>query len=183
MKILIALLITMFAFEVSFASNAEQLIGTPAPEWNNQQWLNSPPLRISDLKGKVILVRFFMDSSCPLCRASAPYLNDWFTTFKDKGLMVIGMYTPKPSPMHVPIEDVEKYVKEYGFEFPVALDNDWATLNKFWLDRVPDADFTSVSFLIDKKGIVRYIHEGGQYDADDVKKIREKIEKLLISIE
>jgi peroxiredoxin len=178
-KILIVLLMTLFAFEVSFASNAEQLIGTPAPEWNNQQWINSPPLRISDLKGKVILVRFFMDSSCPFCQASAPYLNEFFNTYKNKGLIVIGMYTPKPSPMNVPIEDVRKYVKDYDFEFPVALDNDWATLNKFWLDRVPDADFTSVSFLIDKKGIIRYIHKGGQYDREDVKIIRNKIEELL----
>lgn len=182
-KILIVLLMGLFAFEVSFASNAEQLIGTPAPEWNNQQWINSPPLRISDLKGKVILIRFFMDSSCPFCRASAPYLNDFFNSYKNKGLIVIGMYTPKPSPMDVPIEDVRKYVKDYGFEFPVALDNDWATLNKFWLNRVPDADFTSVSFLIDKKGIVRYIHKGGQYDREDVKNMREKIEKMLISAE
>jgi peroxiredoxin len=169
----------LFAFEVSDALNAEQLIGTPAPEWNNQQWINSPPLRISDLKGKVILVRFFMDSSCPFCRASAPFLNEFFNTYKNKGLIVIGMYTPKPSPMDVPIEDVRKYVKDYGFEFPVALDNDWATLNKFWLNRLPDADFTSVSFLIDKKGIVRYIHKGGQYDREDVKIIRNKIEELL----
>ena len=173
----------MFAFGVSFASNAEELIGAPAPEWNNQQWINSPPLRISDLKGKVILVRFFMDSSCPLCRASSPYLSELYSAFKNKGLIVVGMFTPKPSPMHVPIEDVQKYVKEYGFQFPVALDNDWATLNKFWLNRVPDADFTSVSFLIDKKGIVRYIHHGGQYDPDDVKKIREKIEELLTTSE
>jgi hypothetical protein len=46
-----------------------------------------------------------------------------------------------------------------------------------------DADFTSVSFLIDKKGIVRYMHKGGQYDPDDVKRIREKIEELLNSSE
>jgi len=128
------------------ASQAEKVIGTPAPEWNNQQWINSPPLRISDLKGKVILVRFFMDSNCPFCRATAPYLNEFYNAFKDQGLIVIGMYTPKPSPMDVPIEEVRKYVKDYEFQFPVALDNDWATLNKFWLDRVPNADFTSVSF-------------------------------------
>ena len=178
-KILIVTLIAIFAFQICMASQGENLIGIPAPEWNNQQWINSPPLRISDLKGKVILVRFFMDSSCPFCRASAPYLNEFYSAYKIKGLVVIGMYTPKPSPMNVPIEEVQKYVKDYGFEFPVALDNDWATLNKFWLDRVPDADFTSVSFLIDKKGIVRYIHKGGQYDPEDVKEIREKIEDLL----
>lgn len=161
------------------ASQAEKLIGTPAPEWNNQQWINSSPLHISDFKGKPILIRFFMDSSCPFCRASAPFLNEFYNAYKNKGLMVIGMYTPKPEPMNVPLEEVQKYVKDYGFEFPVTLDNDWATLNKFWLDRVPDADFTSVTFLIDKKGIVRYIHPGGIYNSDDVQTIRKKIEELV----
>jgi peroxiredoxin len=182
-KILIVSLLILFAFQILLASDGGQLIGTPAPEWNNQQWINSQPLHLSDLKGKVILVRFFMDSSCPLCRASAPYLNEFFDTFNDRGLIIIGMFTPKPAPRSVPISDVRKYVKEYGFQFPVALDNDWATLNKFWLDRVPDADFTSVSFLIDKKGIVRYIHKGGQYDREDAKDIRKKIEELLNSTE
>ena len=145
-KILIVTLLTIFAFQISMASQAEKVIGTPAPEWNNQQWINSPPLRISDLKGKVILVRFFMDSNCPFCRATAPYLNEFYNAFKDQGLIVIGMYTPKPSPMDVAIEEVRKYVKDYEFQFPVALDNDWATLNKFWLDRVPDADFHQSAF-------------------------------------
>jgi peroxiredoxin len=178
-KILVVTLLIIFASQISMASEGEKLIGTPAPGWNNQQWINSVPLQISDLKGKVILIRFFMDSSCPFCRASAPYLNEFYNAFKSQGLMVIGMYTPKPSPANVPVEEVQKYVKDYGFEFPVALDNDWATLNKFWLNRVPDADFTSVSFLIDKKGIVRYLHHGGKYDAEDVKEIRQKIKDLL----
>jgi peroxiredoxin len=182
-KIFIVTLITIFAAQICMASQGEKIIDTPAPEWNNHQWINSPPLQISDLRGKVILVRFFMDSNCPFCSASAPFLNEFYSTFKDKGLIVIGMYTPKPSPANVPLEEVQKYVKDYGFQFPVALDNDWATLNKFWLDRVPDADFTSVSFLIDKKGIVRYIHPGGKYDNDDVKMIRKKIEELLSSAE
>jgi len=179
-KILIVItLITIFSFQISMASQGENLIGISAPDWNNQQWINSPPIRLSDLKGKVILVRFFMDSSCPLCRASAPYLNEFYNAYKNKGLIVIGMYTPKPEPMNVPIEEVQKYVKEFGFEFPVALDNDWATLNKFWLDRVPDADFTSVSFLIDKKGIVRFNHHGGKYESKDVETIRKMIQALL----
>jgi peroxiredoxin len=171
--------IIIFAIQIAMASQGKNLIGTSAPEWNNQQWINSPPLRISDLRGKVIFVRFFMDSNCPFCSASAPYLNEFYNSYKNKGLIVIGMYTPKPSPMNVPIDEVRKYVKDYGFEFPVALDNDWATLNKFWLDRVPDADFTSVSFLIDKKGIVRYIHPGGKYENQDVQNIRKLIEELL----
>jgi len=169
----------LLGVQILLGSDADQLIGTPAPEWNNQEWINSQPLRLSQLKGKVILLRFFMESSCPLCRASAPYLNEFFAKYKEKGLIVIGMYTPKPEPMNVSIEDVRRYVKDYGFQFPVALDNDWATLNKFWLNHVPNADFTSVSFLIDQKGIIRYIHKGGQYSSGDTQNIRKKIEELL----
>jgi peroxiredoxin len=143
--------------------SGDQLIGTRAPEWNNRVWINSPALKLSQLKGKVVLVRFFMESSCPFCRASAPFLNQFFARYKDKGLVVIGMYTPKPTPRETPVETVRQYVTKYGFQFPVALDNDWATLNQFWLNRVSDAEYTSVSFLIDKKGIIRYIHPGGAY--------------------
>ena len=133
------------------AFSGDRLIGTMAPEWSNEQWINSSALRMTQLKGKVILIRFFMESSCPYCRASAPYLNRLYSNYGDKGLVVIGMYTPKPAPRRTSLETVQQYVKDYGFQFPVALDNDWSTLNKYWLDRVPDADYTSASFLIDKK--------------------------------
>jgi hypothetical protein len=53
-----------------------------------------------------------------------------------------------------------------GFEFPVAVDDDWATLRRLWLDRVPDAKFTSASLLIDREGIVRHVHPGGLYARD-----------------
>jgi peroxiredoxin len=124
-------------------------------------------------------MRFFMESDCPMCRASAPYLNEFHRQYKERGLAVIGMYTPKPQPRKTSVETVRRFVQDYGFEFPVALDNDWATLKIFWLDRVPDADFTSVSFLIDKNGIIRYIHPGGAYTAKDADAIRSKIEAFL----
>ena len=161
----------------------DRLIGTSAPEWDNQQWINSPPITISQLKGKVVLLRFFMESSCPFCRATAPYLNQFYAKYKDRGLVIIGMYTPKPSPSETPFQDVQRYVRDYGFQFPVALDNDWSTLTKYWLDRTPDADYTSVSFLIDKKGTIRYIHPGGAYSAQDAAEIEKKIEELLPDIQ
>lgn len=167
-------------------SGGQSLIGTRAPEWHNRTWINSTPVKLSDLRGKVVLVRFFMDSTCPLCRATAPSLNYFNSTYKDQGLVVIGMYTPKPLPQDVSVDAVRKYAQDYGFHFPVALDNDWATLKSYWLDRVPDANYTSVSFLIDKNGIVRYIHPGGEYCATstdpvsrkDFAKIEQWIRKL-----
>ena len=161
------------------AFSGSDLVGTQAPEWNNQQWLNSQPLKLSQLKGKVVLLRFFMESSCPMCRASAPYLNDFYAKYKDDGLVVVGMYTPKPNPRKTEIEAVKLFVTDYGFEFPVALDNDWATLKSFWLNRVPDARFTSVSFLIDRKGTIRYIHSGGTYSPEDAAALKNRIEQLI----
>jgi peroxiredoxin len=173
---------TLFLLSLAFmllGSTGSNLLGKPLPDWDNDRWINSSALTLSDLKGKVVLLRFFMDSTCPFCRASAPYLNELFTDYKDKGVVIIGMYTPKPEPSPTDTATVQQYVRQYGFKFPVAIDDEWRTLRKLWLHRVPDADFTSVSFLIDKKGILRFIHPGGAYNAADVKSIRKMIEQLV----
>jgi peroxiredoxin len=171
--------ILIFCCSIMLAFSGDRLIGTVAPEWSNQQWINSTPLRITQLKGKVVLIRFFMESTCPYCRASAPYLNQLYSHYRDKGFVVLGMYTPKPAPRQTSLKTVQRYVKDYGFQFPVALDNDWNALNSYWLDRVPDADYTSASFLIDKKGIVRYIHPGGSYNKEDFTALLNNIETLI----
>ncbi|HEY3128167.1 MAG TPA: redoxin domain-containing protein [Acidobacteriota bacterium] len=154
----------------SRASDWHSLIGSRAPEWNNRDWINSKPLNLSDLRGKVVLLRFFMESTCPMCSATAPSLNYFYSKYKAKGFVVVGMYTPKPFPEHHSVDQVRKYVRDFGFEFPVALDNDWSTLNAFWLKRVLHPDFTSVSFLIDRKGVIRFIHPGGEYNISGASK-------------
>ena len=62
----------------------------------------------------------------------------------------------------------------------MAIDHNWKTLNEWWLqdDR---RKWTSVSFLLDKEGVVRYIHPGGQYVKGDgvYEKVQQEIEKLL----
>jgi peroxiredoxin len=165
---------------VFLAFSGDNLIGTTAPQWNNDRWINSGPLQLSDLRGKVVFIRFFMDSNCPFCRASAPYLNELHQMYKNRGLVVIGMYTPKPKPRPTETSVVQQYVKDYGFSFPVAVDDDWATLNKFWLDRVSSAEYTSVSFLIDKKGMIQFIHPGGTYSKEEVETIKKKIEEVIL---
>ncbi len=64
------------------------------------------------------------------------------------------------------MEVVRRHVEAHGFQFPVAVDDDWTTLRRLWLDRVPEADFTSASLLIDRQGIVRHVHPGGLYAKD-----------------
>ena len=142
------------------AKEGDELIGKPAPKWGMLEWMNSQPLMLNALKGKVVLVRWWTDT-CSFCSRSAPALNEFHDTFKDKGLVVIGMYHPKP-PGPRPHKALEKAVERLGFEFPIALDMDWRILRRYWLAKGGQR-WTSVSFLIDKRGKIRYIHPGGDY--------------------
>ena len=85
--------------------------------------MNSQPLKLSELADKVVLIRWWTET-CSFCSRSAPALNEFYETFKDKGLVVIGTYHPKPpGPRRQKV--LEKAVKRLGFEFPIALDMDW----------------------------------------------------------
>ena len=168
------------------AKEGDELIGKPAPKWGMLEWLNSQPLMLNALKGKVVLVRWWTET-CPFCSRSAPALNEFHDTFEDKGLVVVGMYHPKP-PGPRPQKALEKAVERLGFEFPIALDMNWSTLKGYWLAKGRHR-WTSVSFLIDKQGKIRYIHPGGDYykgkdetrtDAQrDYDELKAMIEKLI----
>ena len=155
------------------------VIDQPAPPWQVSQWFNSPPLALEDLRGKVVLVRWFMDPSCPFCSGTAPTLRALHERYADQGLAVIGMYHHKAETPLDPVE-VEGWVKHFGYRFPVAIDKDWTTLRRWWLDG-HDRSYTSVSFLIDKAGVVRRVHLGGLIapEGDDINAIRADIERLL----
>ena len=142
------------------AKEGDELIGELAPEWGTLKWMNSQPLKLSELEDKVVLIRWWTET-CPFCSRSAPALNEFHDIFKEKGLVVIGMYHPKP-PGPRRQQALEKAVKRLGFEFPIALDMDWSRLRRYWLANSRHR-WTSVSFLIDKRGKIRYIHPGGEY--------------------
>jgi thiol-disulfide isomerase/thioredoxin len=163
----------------SDTSSWERLLGTPAQPWHAEHWINSEALDLSQLKGRVVLVRWWTAPDCPFCSATAPSLNTFHERYASRGLSVVGFYHHKArSPLS--FADVERYAQTFKFQFPVAVDLDWSTLRAWWLadGRRP---FTSVSFLIDRRGIIRHIHPGGQYvkgDADYAK-LESMIEKLL----
>ncbi len=155
------------------------LIGQPAPAWKLEHWFNSPPIALEDLRGKVVLVRWLMAPSCPFCSATAPALNRFDEEYRGRGLVVIGAYHHKdPEPLD--LETVRGYVEQYQFRFPVAVDPDWQTLKRWWLDG-HERSWTSVSFLIDRRGVIRHVHLGGKLapDTDDFRAMRAKIEALL----
>src|SRR4051812_38055874 len=75
----------------------EKLIGKRPPEWRLESWLNSKPLTLADLRGKVVLVRWWTTPDCPYCAATAPALNEFEKTYADRELTVIGIYHHKSS--------------------------------------------------------------------------------------
>ena len=156
-----------------------KLIGHQPPEWTVTNWIHSKPLRLEDLRGSVVLIRWWTAPDCPYCKASAPALQNLHKAYGARGLRVLGFYHHKGSD-GLDARKVEAYADNLGFDFPVAIDYGWKTLNSWWLNS-SNHKWTSVSFLLDKKGVVRYIHPGGEIPkaGNDYEQLRSKIEQLL----
>ena len=144
-----------------------ELIGTKARSWEGAEWLNAEPLRLEDLRGKVVLVRWWTDT-CPYCRRSAPALNEFHARYARRGLVVIGMYHPKPIDRLITANEIREVAQERGFGFPIAIDRDWSVLRHWWLDGGRRSS-TSVSFLIDRQGVIRHIHPGPAFHREVVR--------------
>ncbi len=129
----------------------------PAPEIiPGGVWLNSDPLTIKGLKGKVILVDFWT-YSCINCQRTFPYLLDWHAKYKDKGLVIIGVHSPEFE-FEKSEKNVQDALEDFGLTYPVIQDNNFDTWkayeNRYW----------PAKYLIDKDGFIRYYHAGeGDY--------------------
>lgn len=143
--------------------DGRELTGRQAPPLGIKQWLHSPPLEMTGLRGKVVLLRWWTNG-CPFCEATAPALRKFQAEYGDRGLQIIGVYHPKPPakpPGIVDLSAVESDARKKQFTFPLAIDAYWSALKRWWLDR--ERDYTSVSFLVDRKGVIRYVHPGGEF--------------------
>jgi peroxiredoxin len=151
--------------QLSMASEGAELIGTPAPEFKNLHWMKGcQPLTIQKLQGQVVLIRFWL-GDCELCSGSAPALNRLYSKYHDRGLTVIGVHHPKSAEAKKE-EFVARNVHKLGFQFPIAIDNSWSTIDQYWLGN-RKRSFTSASFLVDRHGLIRWIHPGGVLAMDE----------------
>ena len=164
---------------LGFASSAhaDNLASTPfkiadasrtAPEITGiTNWLNSGPLRIADLRGKVVLVDFWTHG-CINCVRTLPYVTKLHEKYKDRGLVVIGVHTPEFA-FEKSTANVAAAIKRHGIRYPVAQDNDFATWNAY------KNVYWPAQYIVDKGGKIVFQHAGeGQYD-----QIERTIEKLL----
>ena len=142
--------------------------GKSAPNFVGiSNWLNSGPLSIADLRGKVVLVDFWT-YGCINCVNTLPYVTRLYQAYHDKGLVVVGVHTPE-FPFEKAIANVQTALKRHNITYPVAQDNDYATWkayrNQYW----------PAQYIVDQNGTIVFEHAGeGQYDA-----IERTIQKLL----
>jgi thiol-disulfide isomerase/thioredoxin len=115
-------------------------------------WLNSAPLKLSALRGKVVIVNIWVHS-CINCHNSLPTLKSWYAKFKDQGLEIVGVHTPEfASDKDLPT--LRNSLKDDGVTWPVMQDNASATWkaynNQYW----------PAFYLVDKRGVIRETHDG-----------------------
>jgi len=138
-----------------------------APELSTGTWINSEPLTLKSLHGRVVLIEFWT-FACYNCRNTLPTVIKWDSQYRDQGLTIIGVHTPE-SDLESNLNDVRREVAELGIKYPVVTDNDYSTWKAYKVEAWPTL------FLLDKQGRVRWTHVGEGYYAQT----EEVIKKLL----
>ena len=128
------------------------------PEFQGiSQWLNSAPLTVADLKGRVVLVQFWT-FACINCQRTLPYISRWHRQYAASGLKVIGVHTPE-FPFERDANNIKRALKQHQITYPIPLDNEYKTWNAY------ENRYWPHLFLADRNGILRYDHIGeGAYE-------------------
>lgn len=146
-----------------------QLFNVPAeqaPDFTGiTDWINSPPLTMQQLRGKVVLVDFWT-YSCINCIRNNVYTEKWYEAYKDDGFVVVGVHAPEFSFEKV-LSNVEQGVKDQHITYPVAMDNNLDTWNAYQNESWP------AGYLIDAQGNVRRVDQGEGGYTDEEKAIRQ----------
>jgi thiol-disulfide isomerase/thioredoxin len=133
----------------------------PAPELTGlTEWINSEPLTLAGLRGKVVLVHFWT-FGCINCIHVQPYVKAWYERYADAGFVVLGVHTPELS-FERDIDNVREAVANASVTFPVAFDPSFGTWqaygNHYW----------PAFYFVDKAGRIRHVHFGeGDYEGSE----------------
>lgn len=125
-----------------------------APEFAaGSEWINTPPLRLANLKGKVLIVHFWTNG-CINCIHNYPGYRAWEKKYKDeRDVQMIGIHTPEFD-AEKDIERIKEQMLKNDLHFPVVVDNDmtnWrAWQNRYW----------PCIYVVDKNGRIRTRWEG-----------------------
>ncbi len=171
-----ALLLLLLPVIVASSSARKTVAADAAPSWKNREWLNTAaPVTLESQRGRVVLLNFWV-YTCINCKRTLPSLVAFDSSYRERGLSIIGIHTPEFPPFAGEHDrgNVAKALVRHGIRYPVAQDNDNAT----W--KLYDIHYWPSFVLIDKQGVIR--ERGyGEFHVGDVthKQWAKKIEALL----
>jgi thiol-disulfide isomerase/thioredoxin len=133
----------------------------PAPEFRSiEGWINSEPLTMASLRGKVVVLDFWT-YSCINCLRTLPHVKAWDEAYRDDGLVIVGVHTPEFA-FEREAGNVRRSVRDHGIAYPVALDPDYGTWEA-WQNR-----YWPAKYFVDRQGRIRYAHSGeGDYEESE----------------
>ena len=123
--------------------------------------INTNAFLLKDFIGKKVILVDFWTYSCINCQRTIPYLNNWYSKYKDKGLLIVGVHTPEFD-FEKSKSNVDAAIAKFGVRYPVVLDNQYGTWgaygNRYWPHE----------YLIDIDGFIVHDHigEGGYEDTE-----------------
>jgi peroxiredoxin len=137
--------------------------GQRAPEFSLPS-LKGTTVTLGSMKGKVVLVDFWAQW-CEPCKKELPQLDRLAKEYAAKGVVIVAVNIDKQR------DNAERMVKQLGVSLPVLLDPAGSVAGSYDLPKMP------TSFVIDKKGIVRFVNEG--FDGPkDVDRFKQELDEL-----
>ena len=135
----------------------ENLLDRKAPEISAGTWINTPSRTLADFRGKVVLLEFWT-FGCWNCRNTIPHVKELYRKYGSGDFTVIGVHTPEFD-REANLSSLKEEIVKLGISYPVVTDNAYETWDNYHQQYWP------TTYLIDKKGVVRYIHIGeGNYE-------------------
>ena len=145
-------------------------VGDCAPEFaGTQEWINSEPLSMDALRGKVVLIDFWT-YTCVNCIRTLPFLREWHDRYAEDGLVIVGVHTPEFE-FEKLYDNVAQATIDEGVVWPVVQDNEFSVWrsysNRYW----------PAKYLIDRSGEIQYRHFGEGKYAETEEWIRQLLEE------
>ena len=180
-----ALVLTQLALVLAACSTNEREIPAPPPGSEvlgrhvasllPTDWVGTPLTFGTPKTPRATLVRFWTDT-CRFCERSLPEVEALRERYAAQGLETVGVYHPKPA-RDVDPATVRAAAERLGYTGLLALDPHWTALRAIWPERSSSA--TSPSFLLDRRGAVRYVHPGPDFVGDDLAQLEQAILALV----
>jgi peroxiredoxin len=158
-------LILVFALIIiPYILNAQE-IGKELPSFSGKT-ANGEKVSLSDYKGKVTIIDFWA-SWCKPCTEEFPFLVELYDNYSEKGMDLLGINLDEE------VDNMNKFLKKLDKDnkFKIISDPDSKIGNLYNVEAIPS------TFILDKKGVVRYMHLG--FSSEEKEKFKKEIESLL----